>query len=291
MQYNYGMKNLKYNISLDKLEITYQGGQQARDALAAINESKVMNEITVVRVEKPKHYQHEFLLYCKDFNDKRGEYKQPIGMLYFGSVNQNRPYIYINYHNAVLYDEFMLASRFYVEEALGLEYLRVSKIDIALDLNRNIVRRFYCLYQDEAYSLVILNKRYKGIDESVKEVLHISTGTRKRPFKNRSFFIANKDKSLGLRCYNKSEELTESEKDYIPNVSGKLPMYRLEVSLRNHKNIAKTLDQLGVNNAEKLYSQLQTEDFLLSLFLTTLNRIIRVGKGRKRFNLLECLLS
>lgn len=285
------MKTLKYNISLDKLEITYQGKQEVRDALAAIKESMVINEITVVRVEMPKHYQYEFLLFGKDYTDERGEFERPIGVLYFGSVNQNRPHIYINYHNAVLYDEFMLATRFYVEEALGLEYLRVSKIDIALDLNRNIVSRFYRLYRDEAYSLVILNKKYKGIDESVKEVLHISTGTRKRPFKNRSFFIENKDKSLGLRCYNKSEELTESEKDYIPNVSGKLPMYRLEVSLRNHKNIAKTLDLLGVNNAEELYSQLQTEDFLLSLFLTTLNRIIRVGKGRKRFNLLECLLS
>lgn len=285
------MKTLKYNISLDKLEITYQGKQEVRDALAAIKESMVINEITVVRVEMPKHYQYEFLLFGKDYTDERGEFERPIGVLYFGSVNQNRPHIYINYHNAVLYDEFMLATRFYVEEALGLEYLRVSKIDIALDLSRNIVSHFYRLYRDEAYSLVILNKKYKGIDESVKEVLHISTGTRKRPFKNRSFFIENKDKSLGLRCYNKSEELTESEKDYIPNVSGKLPMYRLEVSLRNHKNIAKTLDLLGVNNAEELYSQLQTEDFLLSLFLTTLNRIIRVGKGRKRFNLLECLLS
>ena len=286
------MKTLKYNISLDKLEITYQGKQEVRDALAAIKESMVINEITVVRVEMPKHYQYEFLLFGKDYTDERGEFERPIGVLYFGSVNQNRPHIYINYHNAVLYDEFMLATRFYVEEALGLEYLRVSKIDIALDLNRNIVSRFYRLYRDEAYSLVILNKKYKGIDESVKEVLHISTGTRKRPFKNRSFFIENKDKSLGLRCYNKSEELTESEKDYIPNVSGKLPMYRLEVSLANYKNIAKTLALLDVCNAEELYSKLQTEDFLFSLFLATLNRLIRVvGKGRRRFNLLECLLS
>ena len=285
------MKSLKFNISLDKLEITYQGSQRVRDGLADIKESKVMNEITIRRVEKPKHYLHEFLLFGKDFTDERGEYERPIGVLYFGSHNENRPHIYINYHNAVLYDAYMLASRFYVEEALGLDYLRVSKIDIALDLNRNIVSRFYRLYRDEAYSLVILNKRYKDIDESVKEVLHISTGTRKRPFKNRSFFIENKDKSLGLRCYNKSEELTESEKDYIPNVSGKLPMYRLEVSLGNHKNIAKTLALLGVYHAEELYSKLQTEDFLLSLFLATLNRLIRVGKGRRRFNLLECLLS
>ena len=69
-------------------------------------------------------------------------------------------------------------------------------------------------------------------------------------------------------------------------------MYRLEVSLANYKNIVKTLDLLDVCNAEELYSKLQTEDFLFSLFLATLNRLIRVvGKGRRRFNLLECLLS
>ena len=285
------MKNLKYNISLDKLEITYHASQQVRDALADIEESKVINEITVVRVEEPKHYQHEFLLYGKDYDIERGEYYRAIGVLYFGSLNKNRQHIYINYNNAVLYDNFLLASRFYVEEALNLHFYRVSKIDIALDLNRNVITRFYRLYRDEAYSLVILNKRYKDLDEYVKEVLHISTGTRKRPFKNRSFYIENKDKSLALRCYNKSEELTDSEKEYIPNVSGKLPMYRLEVSLANHKNVAKSLSQLGVFDADEVYSKLQNEEFLFSLFLITLDRLIRVGKGRKGYNLLECLLQ
>ena len=285
------MKSFKYNISLDKLELTYQASQQVRDALATIEESKVINEITVVRVEEPKHYQYEFLLYDKDYDVERGEYNRAIGVLYFGSLNKNRQHIYINYNNAVLYDNFLLASRFYVEEALNLHFYRVSKIDIALDLNRNVITRFYRLYRDEAYSLVILNKRYKDLDESVKEVLHISTGTRKRPFKNRSFYIENKDKSLALRCYNKSEELTDSEKEYIPNVSGKLPMYRLEVSLANHKNVAKSLSQLGVFDADEVYSKLQNEEFLFSLFLITLDRLIRVGKGRKGYNLLECLLQ
>ena len=167
----------------------------------------------------------------------------------------------------------------------------MSKIDIALDLNINIVRRFYRLYRDEAYSLVVLNKRYKDLDEVVREVLHVATGTRKRPLKNRSFYIESKDKSLALRCYNKSAELAESSKDYIPNVSGKLPMYRLEVSLANHKNIAKTLAMLGVYEAEEVYCKLQDDNFLFSLFLTTLDRLIRVNKGRKGFNLLECLIQ
>lgn len=285
------MKNFNYNISLDKLEITYQASQQVRDALATIKESKVINEITIERVEEPKHYQYEFFLYGKDYDTERGEYNRAIGVLYFGSPNKNRQHIYINYNNAALYDTYLLASRFYVEDALNLHFYRVSKIDIALDLNRNVITRFYRLYRDEAYSLVILNKRYKDLDESVKEVLHISTGTRKRPFKNRSFYIENKDKSLALRCYNKSVELSESEKEYIPNVSGKLPMYRLEVSLANHKNIAKTLNLLGVYNADEVYCKLQNEEFLFSLFLTTLNRVIRVSKGRKGYNLLECLLD
>lgn len=284
------MKKINYNISLDKLEITYQASQQVRDALATIKESKVINEITIVRVEKPQHYQHEFLLFGKDYSVERGEYIRAIGVLFFGSLNENRQHIYISYNNAALYDTFMLAARFYVEAALGLEYYRVSKLDIALDLNRNVITRFYRLYRDETYSLVILNKRYNELDESVKEVLHISTGTRKRPFMNRSFYIENKDKSLALRCYNKSVELSESEKEYIPNVSGKLPMYRLEVSLANHKNIAKSLSQLGIYDADEVYCKLQNEDFLFSLFLTTLNRLVRVNKGRKGYNLIECLM-
>ena len=261
-----------------------------RDALATIEESKVINEITVDRVEKPQHYQHEFLLYGKDYSVERGEHVRAIGVLFFGSLNENRQHIYISYNNAALYDTYLLAARFYVEAALGLEFYRVSKLDIALDLNINVVRRFYRLYRDEAYSFVVLNRRYKDLDEIVKEVLHVATGTRKRPLKNRSFYIESKDKSLALRCYNKSLELADSNKEYIPNVSGKLPMYRLEVSLANHKNIAKTLALLGVYDAEEVYSKLQDDNFLFSLFLTTLNRLVRVNKGRKGYNLLECLI-
>lgn len=285
------MAKIKFNISLDKLEITYQASQQVKEYLATIEESKVINEITVVRVEKPQHYQHEFLLYGKDYNVERGEYVRAIGVLFFGSLNENRQHIYISYNNAALYDTYLLAARFYVEAALGLEFYRVSKLDIALDLNVNVVRRFYRLYRDEAYTFVILNRRYKDLDEIVKEVLHVATGTRKRPLKNRSFYIESKDKSLALRCYNKSVELAESNKDYIPTLSDKRPMYRLEVSLANHKNIAKTLALLGVCDAEEVYNKLQDDNLLFSLFLTTLNRLVRVNKGRKGYNLLECLLQ
>lgn len=285
------MRKVNWNLSIDKLEITYQATQQVRDALAAIEGRKVINEITVVRVEKPMQYQNEFLLFGKDYNEEQGVFERQIGVLYFGSVNLNRQHIYVNYHNAVLYDAYLLASRFYVEEALGLDFFRVSKIDLALDLNINVVRRINRIYRDEALSLVILNKCYKSMDETVNEVLHIAKGTRKAPMKIRSFYIEDKNKSLTMRCYNKSEELKESRKDYIPNVSGKLPMYRLEVSLANHKTIVKTLAQLGVANEEEVYSKLQCKDFLFSLFLTTLNRLIRVNKGRKRMNLLECLIA
>lgn len=285
------MINFKYNFSLDWLEITYQASQQVRDALVAINESKVINEITIVRVEKPQRYKYEFLLFCKDYNEERGEFSRMLGKLKFGSYNKNRQQIYIEYDNAVLYDKYLLASRYYVEEALGLEFFRVSKIDIALDLNINIVRRFYRKFKDENYIFVILNKRYKDLDEVVNNVLHFATGTRLQPLKNRGFAIKGKDPTLALRCYNKTTELQKSHKDYIPIISGKLPMYRLEVSLRSHKNIAKTLAMLGVFDAEEIYCKLQSEDFLRELYFTTLSRIVRVTKGRIGYNLLECLLD
>lgn len=285
------MRKIKWNINVDKLEITYQATQQVRDALAAIKDRKELNEVSVVRVDTPMPYQHNFLLFGKDYNDERGIFERQIGTLYFGSLNKYRQYIYISYNNAALYDTCLLASRFYIEEALGLNFYRVSKIDIALDLNISVVSRIYKLYKDETYSLIILDKRYADLDEKVKGVLHISTGTRKYPFKNRSFYIEDKGKSLALRCYNKSEELRYSEKKYIPNIAGTSPMYRLEVSLRNHKNVEKSLKQLGVTDSGYVYSNLQNVDFLVRLFIVTLNRLIRVGKGRKSYNLLDILIQ
>lgn len=278
------------NLSIDKLEITYQATQQVRDALAAIKESEKFREIRLLRTEATMSYEHCFILFGKDYNKGRiVEHK--IGSLYFGSYNKYRPYIYIRYDNAALYDDYLLASRFYVEDALGLDFLRMSKIDIALDININLIRRFYRVYKDEAYSLIILNKRYKKMDEEVKEVLHFSTGTRKSPFKNRSFTIGKDGNPLSLRCYNKTIELEDSKKEYIPIISGKKPMYRLEVSLANHKNIVKTLELLGIEYEDEAYSKLQDEDFLADLFNATLGRIIRVGKGRKSYGLLQILLK
>lgn len=281
------MKTVKYNISIDKLEVTYKASEEVRNELAAIKESEEINGIKVERSKNPKCYEHEFALSCIDWSKEFGPYERPVGYLKFGSYNKNRQHIYILFDNSLLYDAYLFESRFYIGDALGLEFSRISKLDIAMDFNINVYRRLYHLFRDEAYSLVILNKLYKDLDEEVKEVLHIAKGTRKRPLKNRAFYIENKDKSLSLRCYNKSAELLKTRKPYIPNIAGKLPMYRLEVAVANHKNIRKSLCKM---DEEEVYCKLQNKDFLYLLFNTTLNRIIRVGKGRKRYNLLEVLL-
>lgn len=39
------MKTVKYNINLDKLEVTYKASEQVRNTLAAIKTSEVINEI------------------------------------------------------------------------------------------------------------------------------------------------------------------------------------------------------------------------------------------------------
>lgn len=97
------MRKIRHSINLDKLEVTYQASQQVREYLATIKESEMINEITIVRVEKPQHYQHEFLLFGKDYSVERGEYIRAIGVLFFGSLNENRQHIYISYNNAALY--------------------------------------------------------------------------------------------------------------------------------------------------------------------------------------------
>lgn len=285
------MYKRKIKLHLDKLEITYQGCRQVLNRLAEIDERAVINGITIVREQKPRWYQYEFRLIGKDYSEAKGEYDRSIGTLYFGSFNVNRQDVYLVYDNAALYDDYLLACRFYVEEALGLEYKRISKIDVALDTNINIVRRYNCISRDETYNLVILDRAYKDMNIDVDEVLHFASGTRRRPMKNRSFSIGNKDNTLLVRCYNKSLEMEKSEKDYIPNISGEMPMYRIEVKIGNHKNITKTLRILGVSIAEELYSNLQNEEFLFSLFLATLDRLIRLRKGRKVYNLIDVLMS
>ena len=284
---------LKQNrINLDRLELTYTTTDEVRHYLSDKNVEKYeLESVTLIR-EQSRLYENEFAIIVQDYDKELGIYDCCLGHLHFGSPNPNRQHIYIVYENQALYNTLFLAIRYYLEDVLGLKFKQVSKLDIAVDFNFNIIRRFYRLYKNSEYDLIINGRKVEGVEQKVADVLHVAGNTtRKRPMANPMPIIKNLDGSLSLKAYNKTREIEEeSHKDYITDTVGFARIYRFEVSCGNHKSLKTSLNKLGMSEVD-LYTGLQNEDTLSRLFYALLDRLIRVHKGRRSYSLMDILLD
>lgn len=285
-------KEKRYAINIDRLEITYLATQEQKDYLA----NKEYNEfyfdgITLRRCEC-RNYENEFAIISTDFDRERGTYERCIGHLHFGSPNPNRQNVYVLYENESLYSKMWLAVRFYIEDALGLEFKQISKLDIATDFNFNVSRLFYQVYKDGNLDLIINGKKIHGLDSKVKDVVHITGNTtRKRPFANITPVVKNADGSLALRAYNKSEEIDEtSGKEYVRDATGFPRLWRFEVSCGNHRIIKSVLDKLGMSD-EDLYADLGIEKVKIRFFKAMIDKLIRVQRNRHSYSLIDVMLD
>ena len=281
------MNKIKYRFRVDRLEVSYTAPDEVLESLSELAEGcfgeEYQNNVKLVRVDS-RNYKNEFEVYTIYENGW-----QAYGLLQFGSPNPHRQYVYLSVLNERLYDGGLHLLT-YIESVLHLSFLRVSKLDIALDANWNLVRCFYRLWRNPDYAFVLLGHRtIEDMTENVSEMIHISTGTRKNISKNRSFSLSNSENSLSLAGYNKSNEIAATKKKYIADATEFKKIYRLEVRMSSYKEVRKTLGTLPMND-EELYCRLTDENTLLRLFVTCLSRLIRVKQGRKAYGLLECLI-
>lgn len=91
-----------------------------------------------------------------------------------------------------------------------------------------------------------------------------------------------------MKTYNKKKEIEqESNKYYIQEKTGfNSTMYRVEITCKNHKLLKKTLDSLRISD-EYLYSRLDDEHVLITVFMHLMDRIIHLRKNRKPLNILN----
>ena len=204
----------------------------------------------------------------------------------FGSFNKNRQNVYITYENEALYS-WLVSARYYIEEALNLEFLQISKFDIAVDFNFNVEKHLIRQYKDDSFDLII-NGRVAD-NKAVYGVGFLSWwNPRHRLFANPQMLVKNDKSTLTMKTYNKKKEIEqESSKYYIQEKTGfHSVMYRVEITCKNHKLLKKTLDALGISD-EFLYVHLDDENVLLTVFSHLLDRVIHLRKNRKPINILD----
>ncbi len=289
----------KYKLVVDKLEITYIAPDGWNDFFEAQIQAKKSDEPLQIKFDdlilerkESRKYKFEFnVFYYDGYNSKT-----LIGLIYWESFNVNRKDVYFSYTNKALYDdkEFLLHGRFYIGDALGLTFKQISKLDIALDSNINIVKRFYKIFRNENYSVIINGKKTSdAMNELVPEVDGHYFGSRESPYKHKTFHIRNGSKSKDLQIigYDKSLEIEEkSGKTYIEDEDGFCGIHRLEVRCGSHKQIAKILNDLKWSE-EDLYIRLSDEESRLLLFENISRRLIRFTQQRKSYSLTDLIFK
>lgn len=265
-----------YNV--DKLEITYDYSELDLDVLkqCQVGDSVDIETVQLLRLQ-PTGYEFNYAVIMD---------RKRLGTFFFGTKNPNRPCYYLMVENRVLYGQLELISKF--EEEMGLHFRQISKLDICLDTNRNVIRRFYLLLKDRGQKLVIKNKIIKDRTTIIDSILHMSSGSLDNISKERSFLI-KLEEGLELKGYDKGSEINHSNKQYIRKHLGyNKRIYRMEVSFSNHRQLRDQLRMCDKPITEPmLYENLTDEKILAIIFYCALQRLIRIKDG----NILAYLLS
>lgn len=283
-----GKKQYLYQVSIDALEITYTTTDEMKEYLSSDDSTYYFGEKKEIILKRSdsRYYKNEFIIWCKDWNESKGHFKRIVGYMRFGSFNKNRQNVYITYENEALYS-WLVSARYYMEEALNLVFLQISKFDIAVDFNFNIEKHLIRQYKDDSYDLIV-NGRLAD-NKAVYGVGFLSWwNPRHRIFANPQMLVKNDKSTLTMKTYNKKKEIEqESGKYYIQEKTGfNTVMYRVEITCKNHKLLKKTLDALSISD-EFLYVHLDDENVLLTVFSHLLDRVIHLRKNRKPINILD----
>lgn len=286
------MAKNKLYLNIDKLEITYLLTEQIAQIINGKDEVIEYYDFRLEKDKDNKEYAVCYNIIIETSNGGCGYNETSFGKISYGTYNPCRQQLYINIDNKILYEDgdILIGAISIIEQTLHLEFMGLPKLDFALDTEKDIIKVFYNLIKRDDIIPIILNKKRENKDEEINELLHMATGTRRKPYLHKSFYIKNKEGGLRLNCYDKTKEIIDNgnKKDYIIKKNGFEKIYRLEIRTIRH-TLKDTLDKLSISE-EELYRRLFDKDFLMNIYFALLDRLIRINQGNKTYNLLQFLL-
>ncbi|MGY3090240.1 hypothetical protein ACVWYF_003295 [Hymenobacter sp. UYAg731] len=191
-------------------------------------------------------------------------YTVTINKLQFGTLLMNRTKLYENENdlvklkvdNSVLYTDFLpLLNK--VLSAFRFEINNITRLEIALDTNTNLLSNFYHYFRDETN--YFLKGGVKKLDSITKFAKEYRNGD-----ETPTLYIGKSDKKL--KIYNKSLEILETgnHKDYITTFHAAnglditADVYRMEIALTNTA-LKRYITQYRHNQTGKVITQYQYE--------------------------------
>lgn len=236
------------------------------------------NNTKLERTHDPsKRYEHTFNVF---YNEDK------LGIIDFKLVGRlHSDLIRFTVSNEVFYND-KLKYIPYILKDLNLQLHNFTRIDIAIDCyNFNPEKALRKHLRDKTNTIKLLGRIIKDRNQILKEITYYNHGSLNNPFKIRTILIQNKKKTFEVECYDKDEEIKESEKDYIFEFHQKhnpqlKKLYRSEIRLKYEEIRRFIKKHKRPITLEDLFNQ----QFLYDVFIEYLNRSITIyqNQGNKK---------
>ena len=286
------MKGIKYRLNIDKLTLCYVAQRDIVDDLENTKEW-ISDGFRIDKLENIETNNETFLKVSILEPTKEETYKEyaiiKIGNK-FEKEEDNKRYVWIMIDNKVFYGYKKysndLSYIYYIADSLKLEFNNITEIHIALNSNINWFSKVKKAIRNVSLIPIILNKKYQNEKEIIDKVLYLHTADRKR-YRTDTMIIKNADKDMEIDLYDKSNEISDTNKEYIREDFGiKSNIFRNEVRLKK----AALKDYLDYREMkwEDFYMRLIDFDFLFDVYYFFQNKIIRfANKKRETISILE----
>lgn len=296
-----------FGVQLDKVKMCYVvKNKQRLDFIKGIYVNQIITtaDYYVTRVEDPstsRPYEYYFRI-----TYKYGGQEKLLAILEFNEASKLRngtPCVWFYVANESLYNEMWHAVDF-VACTMGLDFHNFTKLDIAIDSDIDIYRRFKSLLQNEDFEVILNRKLIEDREIVLPNIVYLQSGSLNEPRKFKSAYVhqwhANKEdgnepqqatneakarkNGSTLAIYDKLAEIRYvSHKDYIRDY------YERKIG-RELKSLYRTevrLNYLHLYGFAKLYNvdfnpTSLTPELLEELFIYFADSLIHFRAGRKR---------
>ncbi len=286
------MKGIKHRLNIDKLTLCYIAPKSVVDDLENTTEW-VCDGFRIDKIDNLESNNETFLKLSILAPDEEPEYKEyaviKIGNKFEKDDDEKR-YVWMMIDNKVFYGYKKYSNNlsyiYYIADYLKLEFNNITEIHIALNSNINWFSKVKRAIRNLSLIPIILNKKYPKEKEIIDKILYLHTADRKR-YRTDTMIIKNAEKDMEIDLYDKTNEIIESNKEYIKDdFGGNTNIFRNEVRLKKTA-LKDYLDYKGIN-WEDFYMRLIDFDFLFDVYFYFQNKIIRfTNQKRESISILE----
>ena len=262
-------------VVIDWLELSYNNNSAFKDDIIKLESETTWRGYRIIPT-RSYGYEYAFDVFWS-FGDST-----PFAQIKFNKHAKRKDYhIVVGINNRIFYGPRQdLNDALLLGEKLGLVYNNIRRIDLAIDLTKDITRMIN-QYQHKKNIALRVNGKCVWEDNADTGLLFIANGNRKRNKLN-EVFLHTCNKSASIKSYDKRKEIADKRvnrkygigyKDYILkyyNHPDKL--YRLEVSARG-RFIYDFIQRKGISSLV-MCRMLCDEVWLTSLFHDWLSSIL-----------------